>query len=89
MRDDVVIADPAHVRHLAWIVRRAVIETHRAELAGQDRAGKTARLYEYLRSDEFRGQLSAVVRAGTQLTEMLQSRAQVARARLEPSAAHL
>ena len=61
VRDDVVIVDPLHVRHLAWIVRRAVIETHRAERAGQDRAGKTARLYEYLRSDEFRGQLSTLV----------------------------
>ena len=73
VREDVVIVDPTHVRHLAWIVRRAVIETHRAEVAGQDRAGKTARLYTYLRSDDFREQLTVVVRAGSQLSEMLQA----------------
>ena len=50
-----------------------VIETHRAELAGQDRAAKTARLYEYLRGDEFREQLAAVVAAGDKLTGMLQA----------------
>jgi hypothetical protein len=73
VRDDVVIVDPFHVRHLAWIVRRAAIETHRAERAGQDRAGKTARLYEYLRSDEFRGQLSSLVGIGAKLSEKLQA----------------
>jgi hypothetical protein len=72
VRDDVVIADPMHARQLARILRRMVIETHRAELAGHDRAGKTARLYEYLRSGEFREHLSPVVEAGTHLSEMLQ-----------------
>ncbi len=67
-----MITDPIHVRHLAWIVRHAVIETHRAERAGEDRAGKTARLYEYLRSDEFREELAVVVQTGQQLSEMLQ-----------------
>ena len=50
-----------------------VIETHRAELAGQDRAAKTARLYEYLRGDEFPEQVAAVVAAGDKLTGMLQA----------------
>ena len=71
--DDVIVADPPHARHLARILRRMVIETHRAELAGQDRAAKTARLYEYLRGDEFREQLAAVVAAGNKLTDMLQA----------------
>ncbi len=73
IRDDVVIADAIHARHMARILRRMVIETHRAELAGRDRAGKTARLFEYLRSDQFREQLSAVVEVGARLSEMLQS----------------
>ena len=73
VRDDVIVADPIHVRHLAWILRRMVIETHRATLAGHDRADKTARLYEYLRSEEFREHLSPVVAAGTHLSEMLQA----------------
>ena len=70
--DDVVVADPAHARHLARIMRRMVIETHRAGLAGKDHAAKTSRLYEYLRGDEFREELNALVDAGSELNEMLQ-----------------
>ena len=70
--DDVIVADPAHARHLARILRRMVIETHRAELAGQDGVRKTARLYEYLRGAEFRGELGAVVQAGRRLADMLE-----------------
>jgi hypothetical protein len=72
VRDDVVVADPAHVRHLARILRRMVVETHCAERAGQDRAGKTERLYEYLRGDEFREELASVIQIGSTLSEMLQ-----------------
>jgi len=72
VREDVIVADPVHARHMARILRRMMIETHRAELAGQDRAGKTARLYEYLRGEEFREELASVVEAGTKLTDMLQ-----------------
>ena len=32
VRDDVVITDPEHVRHLARILRQLVLETHRARL---------------------------------------------------------
>jgi hypothetical protein len=73
VREDVIVADPVHARHLARILRRMVIETHRAELAGKDRAGKTARLYEYLRGDEFREELAALVDAGSELAKMLQA----------------
>ncbi len=73
IRDDVVITDPAHARHLARILRRVVIETYRAERAGHDRDRKTAHLYEYLRSDDFRERLASVVEAGSKLTGMLQS----------------
>ena len=73
VRDDVVITDPEHVRHLARILRQMVIETHRAELAGQDRNQKTALLYEYLRGEIFRGELVSLIEVGTKLTEMLQT----------------
>ena len=73
VRDDVVITDPEHVGHLARILRQVVMETHRAELAGQDRAQKTALLYEYLRGEVFRDELTALIEAGTRLTEMLQT----------------
>lgn len=72
VRDDVVIADAGHALHLAQILRRMAIETHRAGLADQDHAGKTARLFEYLRSEEFREHLGAVVETGGKLDEMLQ-----------------
>jgi hypothetical protein len=70
--DGVIVADREHARHLVRILRRMMIETHRAELAGQDRERKTARLYEYLRGDEFRTELTVVVAAGKKLTAMLQ-----------------
>ena len=73
VRDDVVITDPEHVRHLARILRQMVMETHRAELAGQDRNQKTALLYEYLRGEVFRGELASLIEVGTKLTEMLQT----------------
>ena len=47
VKDGVVIADQAHAVHLARILRRMVVEAYCAELAGEDHAEKTARLYEY------------------------------------------
>ena len=76
VRDDVVIADAAHSVHLARILRRLAIEAHRSGLTESDHAGKTARLYEYLNSEEFRDHLRAVVETGTRLDEMLQKERQ-------------
>ena len=73
VRDDVVITDPEHVRHLSRILRQMVMETHRAELAGLDRNQKTELLYEYLRGEVFRGELASLIEVGTKLTEMLQT----------------
>lgn len=71
VRDEVVIADPAHALPMARILRRMAIEAHCAGLAGQDHAGKTACLYEYLHGDEFREELAAMVESSSKLAEML------------------
>ena len=73
VRDDVVITDPEHVRHLARILRQVVLETHRAALAGKNRDHKKALLYDYLRGEAFRGELTLLIEAGSKLSEMLQT----------------
>jgi len=76
VQDEVIVADSTHAPILARIVRRMVIETSRAGLAGRNRAGKTARLYEYLLGDEFREEFAAVVEAGSELSAMLEKERQ-------------
>ena len=71
VRDDVIVSDTEHAVIMARILRGAVIEAHREGVAGRDRALKTARLYEYLRGDEFRGELTDLVDAGGKLKKML------------------
>jgi hypothetical protein len=65
VRDDVAVVGPEHVVYLAHVLRQMVIEAHRAGLAGRGKAAKTARLYEYLASDDFREHFGAVVEAGS------------------------
>ena len=72
VRDGVLVADADHAVHVARILRQMVIETHRAGLSGKDRAGKTARLYDYLTGDEFREEFASVVAASEKLNGMLE-----------------
>ena len=72
IRDDVAVVGPDYVIYLAHVLRQMVIEADRAGLAGQGKAAKTSQLYEYLAGDEFREHFGAVVKAGGNLTSMLQ-----------------
>jgi hypothetical protein len=71
IRDGVIVVHPAYAIFVAEIVRRLVIDAHKASLAAQDPDAKTARLYEYLGSEDFRQSFGAVVVAGDALTDML------------------
>jgi hypothetical protein len=71
IRDGVVVVHPAYAVYVAEIVRRIIIEGHRAGLSAEGQAGKTARLYEYLASDDFRQTFDSIVDVGDTLSGML------------------
>lgn len=50
-RDGVIIACPARVLTLAQMLRRVIVQMRTLRLSNQERAEKTAALYEYIRSD--------------------------------------
>ena len=63
---------PAYAVYVAEIVRRIAIEAHRAGLTAEGQAGKTARLYEYLASEEFCQTFDSIVEAADALAGLLQ-----------------
>jgi hypothetical protein len=50
-QDGVIIACPARVLVLVQMLRRVIIQMHTLKLSNQERAEKTASLYDYIRSD--------------------------------------
>jgi hypothetical protein len=52
--DDVVVVEPARSVALAEVMRRMVIETYRSGVVAGSRAEKTAELFRYVSSTEFR-----------------------------------
>jgi hypothetical protein len=73
VRDDIVVVTPQRLLDIAKIVRRMVIEIHRASLTQDGQAAKSEELYNYLASTEFRQIFDAVAGASDQLTELLGS----------------
>lgn len=71
VRDDVIVVQPALVCAITGIVRRMVIEAHRAGLRTDRHDEKTARLFEYLSSNDFRQTFSAIVAASDGLKSLL------------------
>ena len=50
-QDGVIIACPARVLTLVQMLRRVIVQMHTLSLSNQERAEKTAALYDYIRSD--------------------------------------
>ncbi len=70
-RDGVPIVHPARVIPLAQVVRKFIVEMHRAGLSEQDVARKTGELYAYIRSEKFRRNLSDIVEISEKLRSAL------------------
>lgn len=72
LQDGIPVIQPDGLLHLAGVVRRMVIEVHRAGLTATGRNQKTAELYEYLSGSEFRGTLADLIEIGSRLQMELQ-----------------
>ncbi len=70
-KNDIPIVHPSKAVHLAHVIRRMVIEVHRASLSDQDRARKTAELYRYLSSEDFRRTISDMSETSENLQKYL------------------
>jgi hypothetical protein len=68
----VVVVHPDRVIDLVHVVRRMVMEVHRAGLSAQGQAKKTLLLHKYLTSNEFRQCFDAVVDVGQRMRDLLQ-----------------
>lgn len=71
VKGDVIVVQPSKAVHLAKVVRRMVIETHRAGRRAEGQSAKTSRVLEYLNSDDFKETFGAVVSATETLRELL------------------
>jgi hypothetical protein len=54
-QDGVLVANPARVGAVVEVLRRHMIQTHTLRLSGQQRAEKTAALYDFITSDQCAG----------------------------------
>lgn len=71
VRDGVVILQPVAALDLAEIIRSGVISTHKARLTIQERDAKTARLFDYLSSEEFGQEIEGLVADSTVARSLL------------------
>jgi hypothetical protein len=76
VRDGVVIVHPAYVGYIAEVMRRMVVETHEAGQGAKGHRQKTARLFEYLASNDFRESFTEVLRASDVLHELMRAEKQ-------------
>lgn len=72
-RDGVPVVHPAHAVPLAHVIRKFIVEMHRAGLSGQDVARKTEELYAYIRSEKFRRNLSDIIDVSGKLGQTLET----------------
>lgn len=66
----VIVASPARVPALVDILRRDVIRSHRLKLSGEDRAKKSAKLYEFVTGEQFVQKLARVDELATELLKL-------------------
>jgi hypothetical protein len=71
VREDVTICEPAHAASLAAIVRHWVVAMHRADVISEDAPEKARRVYDYLASDEFRGDFDGIMACSRELNEQV------------------
>ena len=71
VRDGVVVVHPSRAVDLAHVMRRMVAEVYRASLTAAGQVAKSAELYEYLSSTEFRQSFDALSGSSECLAELL------------------
>ncbi|MGO9103979.1 MAG: DUF2130 domain-containing protein [Mycobacterium sp.] len=69
--DDVVVVEPERAVALAEVMRRMVIETYRSSAMAGSQAEKTAELFSFVSSNEFRQAFDSLFEATTALQESL------------------
>lgn len=72
VRDEVPIVHPDRMTALVRLLRRGIIEIHRAGLTAQGQAEKTMELYRYLTSDDFRQAFDSLEEISKQLKSHLE-----------------
>jgi len=60
IRDGVIIANPARVMVVAEILRGYIVQSHELRVSGQERGQKTAALYSYITSEQFKQHLDSI-----------------------------
>ena len=71
VREDVAICEPAHAASLAAIIRHWVVAVRRADALSGDVPDKARRIYDYLASDEFRGDFDQIMASSSELDEQI------------------
>jgi hypothetical protein len=66
----VIVVNPARAVHIAHLLRKAMVELHVKGLGQRERAGKTNKLYEYIRSNEYNQQFDLVESLTDELLEV-------------------
>jgi hypothetical protein len=69
--DDIVVVEPARAVAIAEVMRRMVIETYRSGVVAGSRAEKTAELFRYVSSTEFRQAFDSLSEANDALQASL------------------
>ncbi len=72
-RDGVPVVHPARAVALAHVIRKFIVEAHRAGLSGKDIDRKTEELYEYIRGEGFRRTLSDIIDISRRLSDVLEA----------------
>ena len=81
LRDGIVVVRPGRLLDIVEIIRSGVIDIHRAGASARGQAQKTAELYAYVASDEFRQEFAAFARVTDELGKLLEKE-QAAHARI-------
>lgn len=72
-RDGVPVVSPSRAVALAHVIRRFIIQAHRAGLSGRDAGRKTEELYAYIRGEAFKRRLEDIVEISRKLGEGLKA----------------
>jgi hypothetical protein len=70
VQEGVIVATPARVVAIVQIIREHIIQSDVLRLSGQARAEKTAKLYDFITSERFRGLLNQVEAAAQKLEDL-------------------
>jgi hypothetical protein len=71
VREDVAICESPHAANLAAIIRHSVVAMHRTDAITQDAPEKARSVYDYLASEEFRGDFKEITACSQALDDQI------------------